>query len=611
MHDAMSSKPSVSAGHVLEAVFGYSHFRGRQAEVIEHVIGGGDALVLMPTGGGKSLCYQIPALVRSGVAVVVSPLIALMTDQVTALRQQGVRAAALNSSLPTEERAETEHALRTGDIDLLYIAPERLLNSDLMQRLAGIDVALFAIDEAHCVSQWGHDFRPEYLQLGVIAERFPDVPRIALTATADQRTREEIRDRLLPSDAASFVSSFDRPNIRYQVGLKERPREQLLQFIRDRHAGESGIVYCMSRRATEQIADWLNTRGVPALAYHAGLESTLRAHHQARFLREEGLVMVATVAFGMGIDKPDVRFVAHLDLPKTLEAYYQETGRAGRDGLPAEAWLVYGLQDIYRIRQMGAESQAGEGHKRREQHRLEALLGFCETSECRRPTLLAHFGESYAGHCGHCDNCQSPPRTWDAADPARRLLSCVYRTGQRFGAAHVIDVLLGQDNERIRQRGHHRLSTFGIGKDLARATWQSVTRQLLARGYLEPDPDGHGGLRLNDACRPLLRGECGLSLREDLPARRSEPRTRVAAADVAMAPDTWAALRAQRRRLADTEGVPPYVIFHDATLLAMVEQQPSNLEEFAALPGVGARKLERYAEAFLDTLAALPDSSMR
>ncbi|RZU98084.1 DNA helicase RecQ [Spiribacter vilamensis] len=611
MHDAISSKPASSASRVLEAVFGYSHFRGRQAEIIEHVVGGGDALVLMPTGGGKSLCYQIPALLRTGVAVVISPLIALMTDQVTALKQQGVRAAALNSSLPPEERAETERALHTGDIDLLYIAPERLLNSDLMQRLATVNVALFAIDEAHCVSQWGHDFRPEYLQLGVIAERFPGVPRIALTATADQRTREEIRDRLLPGDAASFVSSFDRPNIRYEVGLKERPRDQLLQFIRDRHAGESGIVYCMSRRATEQIADWLNTRGVPALAYHAGLEPTLRAHHQARFIREEGLVMVATVAFGMGIDKPDVRFVAHLDLPKTLEAYYQETGRAGRDGLPAEAWLVYGLQDIYRIRQMGAESQAGEGHKRREQQRLEALLGFCETSGCRRPTLLAHFGESYAGPCGNCDNCQTPPRTWDAADPARRLLSCVYRTGQRFGATHVIDVLLGQDNERIRQRGHNRLSTFGIGTDLPRATWQSVARQLLAHGYLEPDPEGHGGLRLNDACRPLLRGERGLSLREDLPVRRPEPRSRVAAADVAMAPDTWAALRAQRRRLAETEGVPPYVIFHDATLLAMVEQQPTSLEEFAALPGVGARKLERYGEAFLDTLAALPDPSHR
>ncbi|KAF0280632.1 DNA helicase RecQ [Spiribacter aquaticus] len=612
MHNAMSSPPAVTeAGQILESVFGYSQFRGRQAEIIEHVINGGDALVLMPTGGGKSLCYQIPALVRSGVAVVISPLIALMTDQVSALRQQGVRAAALNSSLPAETRAETERALQAGTIDLLYVAPERLLNSDLMHRLSAIDVALFAIDEAHCVSQWGHDFRPEYQQLGAIGERFPHVPRLALTATADQRTREEIRSGLLPDDAASFVSSFDRPNIRYEVGLKERPREQLLAFIRSRHAGESGIVYCMSRRATEQIADWLNTRGIPALAYHAGLEQTLRAHHQARFLREEGLVMVATVAFGMGIDKPDVRFVAHLDLPKTLEAYYQETGRAGRDGLPADAWLVYGLQDIYRIRQMGAESSAGEGHKRREKQRLEALLGFCETHECRRPTLLGHFGEHYAGRCEYCDNCQSPPRTWDAADPARRLLSCVYRTGQRFGAAHVIDVLLGQDNDRIRQRGHDQLSTFAIGTDLSRSTWQSVIRQLLAHGYLEPDPEGHGGLRLNDACRPLLRGEQGLELREDLPAQRPQSRARVAASDVAMAPDTWAALRAQRRRLAETEGVPPYVIFHDATLLAMVEQHPRSLEEFAALPGVGARKLERYGEAFLETLATLPDPASR
>jgi ATP-dependent DNA helicase RecQ len=601
-------KTAQAAHQVLESVFGYSQFRGRQGEIIEHIIEGGDALVLMPTGGGKSLCYQIPALVRSGVAIVVSPLIALMTDQVAALRQQGVRAAALNSSLSAAEREATEQALQTGAIDLLYVAPERLLNSDLLARLTRVDVALFAIDEAHCVSQWGHDFRPEYLQLGVIGERFPDVPRLALTATADQRTRAEIRDRLLPDDAVAFISSFDRPNLRYEIGLKDRPREQLLAFIRARHAGDSGIVYCMSRRATEQVADWLNTRDVPALAYHAGLEPTLRAHHQARFLREEGLVMVATVAFGMGIDKPDVRFVAHLDLPKTLEAYYQETGRAGRDGLPADAWLVYGLQDIYRIRQMGAESQAGEGHKQRERQRLEALLGFCETHECRRPVLLGHFGERYTGPCGYCDNCQSPPRTWDAADAARRLLSCVYRSGQRFGAGHVIDVLRGENNERIRQRGHDRLTTFGIGADLSKATWQSVIRQLLAHGYLEPDPEGHGGLRLNEACRPLLRGEQGLLLREDLPGRRpSDHRARAAVADVAVAPDTWAALRARRRHLAEHEGVPPYVIFHDATLVAMIEQHPRTLEEFAALPGVGARKLERYGEAFLETLATLPD----
>ena len=600
---------STAAKAVLEQVFGYPRFRGQQGEVIDCIAGGGNALVLMPTGGGKSLCYQIPALLREGVAVVISPLIALMADQVAALRQQGVQAAALNSSLSAEERADIERALQAGELDLLYAAPERLLNGDLLHRLSRIPVALFAIDEAHCVSQWGHDFRPEYLQLDILGQRFPGVPRVALTATADQRTREEIRQRLLPADARVFVSSFDRPNIRYEVGLKDRPREQLLRFIRERHAGESGIVYCMSRRATEQTADWLNTRGIPALAYHAGLEPALRQHHQSRFLREDGLVMVATVAFGMGIDKPDVRFVAHLDLPKTLEAYYQETGRAGRDGLPAEAWLVYGLQDIYRIRQMSADSQAGEGHKRREQQRLEALLGFCETSHCRRPTLLAHFGEHYPDTCGNCDNCQTPPKTWDAADAARRLLSCVYRTGQRFGAAHVIDVLLGEDNERLRQRGHDRLSTFGIGTDLSRPTWQSVTRQLLAHGYLAPDPEGHGGLRLTESCRPLLRGETGLSLREDLPSRRALPRMRVAAADVAVDPDTWAALRAERRRLAESEGVPPYVIFHDATLLAMLEQRPANLGEFAALPGVGARKLERYGEAFLATLAALPSTA--
>ena len=597
---------SERAAAILERVFGYARFRGQQAEIIDAIAAGDDALVLMPTGGGKSLCYQIPALLRDGVAVVVSPLIALMADQVAALRQQGVRAATLNSSLDADTRIEVERALFAGRLDLVYVAPERLLNGDLLRRLADIDVALFAIDEAHCVSQWGHDFRPEYLQLGILGERFAEVPRVALTATADERTREEIRQRLLPASARVFISSFDRPNIHYAVGLKDRPREQLLAFIRERHAGESGIVYCMSRRATERIADWLNARGVPALAYHAGLEPERRAHHQARFLREDGLVMVATVAFGMGIDKPDVRYVAHLDLPKTLEAYYQETGRAGRDGLPAEAWLVYGLQDIYRVRQMSAESRAGEGHKRREQARLSALLGFCETAGCRRPVLLGHFGEDYAGPCGNCDNCANPPRTWDAADAARRLLSCVYRTGQRFGAAHVIDVLRGEASERVHQRGHDRLSTFGIGRDLGRATWQSVIRQLLAHGYLAPDPAGHGGLRLTEACRALLRGETELALREDLPARKRQPRMPVAASDVAVDPDTWAALRAERRRLAQREGVPPYVIFHDATLLAMLEQRPANLDEFAALPGVGTRKLARYGEAFLAVLAALP-----
>ncbi len=592
---------------VLEQVFGYREFRDRQGEIIECVANGEHALVLMPTGGGKSLCYQIPALLRSGMGVVISPLIALMHDQVTALCAQGVRAAALNSSLEPAERAEVEQAMAAGEIDLLYVAPERLLNSDLLNRLARLDIALFAIDEAHCVSQWGHDFRPEYLQLHVLGERFAHIPRIALTATADSRTREEIHQRLLPDNAKVFISSFDRTNLHYEVGLKDRPREQLLRFIRERHAGESGIVYCMSRRATEQIADWLNTRDIPALAYHAGLEPRIRQHHQSRFLREDGLVMVATVAFGMGIDKPDVRFVAHLDLPKTLEAYYQETGRAGRDGLPAEAWLVYGLQDIYRIRQMSAESTAGAAHKQREHRRLEALLGFCETTTCRRPVLLAHFSEDHPGQCGQCDNCLDPPNTWDASHAAQRLLSCVYRTGQRFGAGHVIDVLLGQSTERVRQLGHERLSTFGIGMDYSRATWQSIIRQLLAHGFLAPDPDGHGGLRLTEACRGVLRGEQRIALREDPAHSTGLPSRRVAAADIAAEPDTWAALRAERRRLAEAAGVPPYVIFHDATLLAMLEQRPDSIATFAALPGVGAHKLERYGQAFLDVLAQLPE----
>ena len=595
---------------LLQRVFGYSEFRGAQAEVIDCVAAGDHALVLMPTGGGKSLCFQIPALIRPGVGVVVSPLIALMQDQVSALKQQGVKAAALHSGLTPEARSEVEHNLRNGQLDLLYVAPERLLSGDLLNRLSRLDIALFAIDEAHCVSQWGHDFRPEYLQLGVLGDRFAEVPRIALTATADYRTREEICRRLLPDNAKRFTASFDRQNIRYQIGLKARPREQLLRFIQDRHAGQSGIVYCMSRRATEQIADWLNARDIPALAYHAGLDASVREHHQSRFLREDGLVIVATVAFGMGIDKPDVRFVAHLDLPKTLEAYYQETGRAGRDGLPAEAWLIYGLQDIYRIRQMQSESSAGIEHKRSEHRRLEALLGFCETTTCRRPTLLGHFDESHPGDCANCDNCLAPPSTWDATHAAQRLLSCVYRTGQRFGAGHVIDVLRGESTERIRALGHQHLSTFGLGQDYSRATWQSVTRQLLAHGYLAPDPEGHGGLRLSDTCRPLLRGEIALALREDQPAAKLQSRRRVEASDVAVDPDTWAALRAERRRLAESEGVPPYVIFHDTTLLAMLEQRPINLEEFAQLPGVGARKLERYGEAFLAAMAALPQSSL-
>jgi len=588
---------------ILRRVFGFDAFRGEQRAVVDTVAGGHNALVLMPTGGGKSLCYQVPALLRPGTAVVVSPLIALMRDQVEALRHNGVRAACLNSTLAESERRETERALVAGELDLIYVAPERLLNGSTLARLENIPVALFAIDEAHCVSQWGHDFRPEYMQLGVLRERFPGVPRIALTATADDRTRGEIAHQLFPDGTETFVASFDRPNIRYRVGLKDRPREQLLNFIRGEHREDSGIVYCMTRKRVDEVAAWLSERGLVALPYHAGLDQDTRQAHQDRFVREEGVIIVATVAFGMGIDKPDVRFVAHLDLPKSMEAYYQETGRGGRDGLPADAWLVYGLQDVLQVRQLLAGSTAGEAQQRAERERLEALLAFCERIGCRRQALLEYFGESHPGQCGNCDNCRQPPETWDATEPARMALSAVYRTGQRFGANHIVDVLLGQANERMRRFGHDRLPTFGIGRDHPRATWHSVLRQLLARGHLQPDPDGHGGLRLTDGCRPLLRGEEALHLRRDLletPRRKSRSGTSapVHSAD-------WEALRRCRQELAEAEGVPPYVIFHDATLTALLDLRPRNREEMKQVPGIGQHKLERYGQRFLDVLAEL------
>ncbi|MBY4678722.1 DNA helicase RecQ [Marinobacterium arenosum] len=585
---------------VLKDVFGYDQFRSPQDAVIEQLCGGRDVLVVMPTGGGKSLCYQLPALLREGTAIVVSPLIALMQDQVSALSQWGIRAGCLNSSMDFSLLQETEHQLRSGQLDLLYIAPERLLQPRTLELLGQTRLALFAIDEAHCVSQWGHDFRPEYLQLSRLCELFPQVPRIALTATADQRTRQEIIERLGLDQAAVFVQGFDRPNIRYRIGQKDRAREQLLKFLRDEHASDAGVVYCMSRKKVEETAAWLSERGFKALPYHAGLSNDLRAHNQHRFLQEEGLVMVATIAFGMGIDKPNVRFVAHLDLPKSIEAYYQETGRAGRDGLPADAWMVYGLQDVIWQRQMLEQSQAAESHKQVERQKLEAMLGLCEITSCRRQALLSYFGETEHAPCGNCDTCLEPVPVWDGTEAARKALSAVYRSGQRFGVNHVVDILVGQRTDKVVNQGHDRLSTFGIGKDVDRNQWRSVFRQLVARGYLSVDPDGHGVLRLAAQCRPLLRGEETIELRRDARQqskfRRSQvPQQKLDAEEF----ELWNALRAARKALADDQDVPPYVIFHDATLMEMVMYRPLNHGQFRRLSGVGERKLNLYADHFI------------
>jgi ATP-dependent DNA helicase RecQ len=594
---------------LLESVFGYRAFRGEQEAVIDHVAAGGDALVLMPTGGGKSLCYQLPALLREGCAVVVSPLIALMQDQVDALRQLGVEAAFLNSSLDAAAQRAVERRFAEGSLKLLYVAPERLLGERCLDLLARTGVSLFAIDEAHCVSQWGHDFRPEYRQLTVLHERFPRIPRIALTATADAPTRGEIIERLSLEGARTFVASFDRPNIRYRVVGKDDARRQLGDFLAG-HAGESGIVYCQSRRKVEDIADWLAGRGVAALPYHAGMEAGQRSANQQRFLREDGVVMVATIAFGMGIDKPDVRFVAHVDLPRSMEGYYQETGRAGRDGLPAEAWLCYGLGDVVTQAQFIARSEAGEERKRLERRKLDELLGFAETIACRRQRLLAYFGESMAQPCGNCDNCLEPPEAWDASLVAQKALSCVYRTGQRFGVSHLVAVLRGEGDERVQRLGHDALGVYGLGTELDRRQWSAVFRQLVAAGLLMPDEEGYGSLRLTPASRAVLRGEQPLLLRRpaDRAGRRASRRSARADAGSASldiqpaeAP-LWEALRELRARLAREQGVPAYVIFHDATLLAMLRQRPRDLDAFAAISGVGGRKLERYGEAFMAAL---------
>ena len=590
---------------ILTRVFGYHAFRGRQAAIIDHVVGGGDALVIMPTGGGKSLCYQVPALVRGGVGVVVSPLIALMDDQVAALRELGVAAAALHSGLPAGEVAALERELLSGRLKVVYMAPERLVGERTLELLARVPVALIAIDEAHCVSQWGHDFRPEYLGLGVLGERFPGVPRLALTATADGPTQRDIAQRLGLTAAALFTASFDRPNIRYHIRQGEGLREQLLAFLDAHHRTDSGIVYCPTRRRVEETAEWLERHGRPALIYHAGLPAETRSANQRRFLREDDLTMVATVAFGMGIDKPDVRFVAHLGLPKNVEGYYQETGRAGRDGLPANAWLGYALADVVGTRQLLAASDAPEERRRVEQAKFSALLGLAESTGCRRQALLAYFGEQLPAPCGNCDNCLDPPAPFDASEPAQLALSCVYRTGQRFGVGYLIEVLRGGDDPRVASFGHDRLALYGRGQDRSAAQWRSLFRQLVARGLASVDIDGHGGLRLTDAARPVLRGEQRLFLREESTARERRRRKGAAAPVLASAEQAlFEALRAERRRLADAHGVPAYVIFHDATLMQMAAERPQTLAELAQVGGVGAAKLERYGEAFLAVIAA-------
>jgi len=603
----MNSMPPSSdrAREVLHSVFGYDAFRHTQGDIVEHLIQGNDALVLMPTGGGKSLCYQIPSLVRDGTGIVVSPLIALMQDQVDALRQNGVKAAFLNSSLSAEEARAIEAQLQRGELDLLYVAPERLMLSRTLDLLERVHIALFAIDEAHCVSQWGHDFRPEYIQLSILHERFPDVPRIALTATADAPTRREIIQRLALEEARQFVSSFDRPNIRYAISENHgNARDRLLRFIRDEHPNDAGIVYCLSRKRVDEIAAWLTKQGLNALPYHAGLTAEARREHQERFLREEGVIIVATIAFGMGIDKPDVRFVAHLNLPKSLEAYYQETGRAGRDGLPSNAWMVYGLQDVITLRQMQEGSEAGEEFKRVERHKLDAMLGFCELTSCRRQALLRYFGETLEQPCGNCDNCLSPPETWDATVAAQKALSCVHRTGQRFGVNYLIDVLLARENARIQQFGHDQISTYGIGTELNQAQWRDLYRQLIARGLLAVDVEGHGGLRLTEEARPVLRGDTKLMLRKLSRASATRQGKREKASRYTDRPESrlWEALRKRRQELADEQGVPPYMIFHDATLMEFIENRPETLSQMSQISGVGDRKLDAYGEAFLDVL---------
>ncbi len=599
---------------ILQQVFGYSAFREPQEEIIQRVASGKDALVVMPTGGGKSMCYQLPALLRDGTAVVISPLIALMQDQVDALAQLGVEARFLNSSLSPQQAFEVEQSFASGQLDLLYIAPERLVQQRTLDMLHSVTPALFAIDEAHCVAQWGHDFRSDYLQLNLLHEQFPTVPRIALTATADERTRREIVLRLQLEDAKQFICGFDRPNIQYRITNKQNEKRQLLSFLRNEHSDDCGIVYCLSRKKVESIADWLSGEGFNALPYHAGMSAEKRQRNQQRFLREEAVIIVATIAFGMGVDKPNVRFVAHLDLPKSIEAYYQETGRAGRDGEPATAWMAYGLQDVIKLRQMMEDSQGNEEFKRIEQHRLNAMLGLCEITSCRRHALLQYFDENSPERCGNCDACINPIETWDGTEAAQKALSCVYRSGQRFGVTHVIDILRGGDTDKIRQWGHDKLSTYGIGKDLDANQWRSVFRQLVARSYLEVDFDAFGALKLSDKCRSILRGEETIFMRKDnKEALRKKPRTQKARSHHGDLSESdhrlWDALKETRTRLAETQGVPPYVIFHDATLMEMMEYRPLSPSAFLQLNGVGDAKLEKYGSEFLEVIQSFQDPS--